>query len=696
VTTAKTRRVAALASVAAIGVAGLALAGPAPQARASGLDIRQVWSVALPDAGAPDLGSSPAVADLAGGPAVVFGDLAGRVYALHLADGSPVTGWPASTFDGGPVDGAVSVLGSTVYVPVGDYATPTTGGYQAIAANPFDDWHQTVPQLPGGPGAFAVIAGLTVGTLQGQPAVFAGSLGQLAGGYNAVTGAPLAGFPFFQADSDQATAAVADLYDNDQPELVYGGASTAGVAYGRTYPNGGHVRVLNQTGGLVCDYLTQQPVSSSPAVGTVLAGGAVGIVASTVSGYNQPGSNLLMGFNSRCGLVWQTSLGGGTLDASPALVDALGNGTLQVAETAHNTGLTSGATYLVNGATGQIIWSTPTLGAALTGPVSVDLGAGHQDLVVTGTGGVQILDGVTGQVLWQAATQNGVVPAMQDSALVTDDPDGAIGITIVGYEISPFQTQVVHYEVAGSNGGVVDEPGAWPEFHHDPQLTGDAGTPAPQLEVPCAAPAHPVGYDLAGADGSVYPLGNLPFCGSALPLPLAQPISGVAPTPDGGGYWLVARDGGVFSFGDARFFGSAAIYRPAAPIVGMAVTPDGGGYWLVGADGGVFSFGDARFFGSAVPYRPAAPIVGMAADPAGGYWLVGADGGVFSFAAPFFGSAVPYRPAAPTVGIMAAPGGAGYWMVGADGGIFTFGAIGFYGSQAGATDGSPVVAGGAR
>jgi hypothetical protein len=129
--------------------------------------------------------------------------------------------------------------------------------------------------------------------------------------------------------------------------------------------------------------------------------------------------------------------------------------------------------------------------------------------------------------------------------------------------------------------------------------------------------------------------------------------------------------------------------------VGMAVTPDGGGYWLVGADGGVFSFGDARFFGSAVPYRPAAPMVGMAADPAGGYWLVGADGGVFSFAAPFFGSAVPYRPAAPTVGVMAAPGGAGYWLVGADGGIFTFGAIGFYGSQAGATDGSPVVAGGA-
>jgi hypothetical protein len=33
---------------------------------------------------------------------------------------------------------------------------------------------------------------------------------------------------------------------------------------------------------------------------------------------------------------------------------------------------------------------------------------------------------------------------------------------------------------------------------------------------------------------------------------LDQPITGMAPTPDGKGYWLVATDGGIFTFGTAR------------------------------------------------------------------------------------------------------------------------------------------------
>jgi hypothetical protein len=68
--------------------------------------------------------------------------------------------------------------------------------------------------------------------------------------------------------------------------------------------------------------------------------------------------------------------------------------------------------------------------------------------------------------------------------------------------------------------------------------------------------------------------------------PLAQPVTGMAATPDGGGYWEVAADGGIFSFGDARFFGSFTGGVPAGGpaymrFVGMARTADGGGYWLV-------------------------------------------------------------------------------------------------------------------
>jgi hypothetical protein len=69
----------------------------------------------------------------------------------------------------------------------------------------------------------------------------------------------------------------------------------------------------------------------------------------------------------------------------------------------------------------------------------------------------------------------------------------------------------------------------------------------------------------------------------------------------------VASDGGLFSFGDARFYGSMGGSPLAEPVVGMASTPDGRGYWEVASDGGLFSFGDARFYGSVAGLPPAGP-----------------------------------------------------------------------------------------
>ena len=60
----------------------------------------------------------------------------------------------------------------------------------------------------------------------------------------------------------------------------------------------------------------------------------------------------------------------------------------------------------------------------------------------------------------------------------------------------------------------------------------------------------------------------------------------------------MSSDGGVFAFGDATFYGSTAPVPLNEPVVGVAAMPDGLGYWLGGADGGVFSFGDAPFAGS--------------------------------------------------------------------------------------------------
>ncbi len=158
-----------------------------------------------------------------------------------------------------------------------------------------------------------------------------------------------------------------------------------------------------------------------------------------------------------------------------------------------------------------------------------------------------------------------------------------------------------------------------------------------------------------------------------------------------GGYWTVNSLGGVTSYGGAPLFGSPVLsgLKVAEPIVGMAATPDGQGYWLVGSDGGIFTFGDATFFGSTGAMHLNRPVVGMAATPDGqGYWLVASDGGIFTFGdATFFGSTGAMRLNQPIVGMAATPDGRGYWLVASDGGIFTYGDATFQGTLGGSANG---------
>ena len=468
-------------------------------------------------------------------------------------------------------------------------------------------------------------------------------------------------------------------------------------------------------------------MQSSPAVGEFLSGKQVGIAFGTGSTFNGASTtNDLIAVNSHCAAQWTDKLDGLT-SSSPALADVLGNGQLQVIE-----GTQAGTVWALNGANGAPLWHTSVGNPVIGSVVTADLtGAGYQDVLVPTTEGLQILDGRSGQIVATLATTTG----LQNSPLVTDDADGNIGITIAGYDTSAGDQGIdEHFEVTRSNGSAVNEGRAWPMFHHDPQLTGSAGTPAPVVQVPCTAPSGtPYGYDMAASDGGIFNYGNLPFCGStgnlvlAAPVvgmalthdaggywevasdggifafddagyygsmggkPLAKPIVGMAATNDGKGYWLVASDGGIFTFGDARFYGSMGGHPLDRPIVGMAATPDGGGYWEVASDGGIFAFGDAKFYGSMGAHHLNRPIVGIAADDAtGGYWEVASDGGIFAFNAPFLGSTGNIALNKPVVGMQALPNGKGYRFVASDGGIFTYGAS-FYGSTGGIHLNKPVV-----
>ncbi len=666
----------------------------------------ETWSTGkLSDDGQPIALSSPTVANLDGQPSVVVGDRRGFVYAYHLGSsspsGTPVAGWP-TTNESGPIDAPASVSPlafglSSVLIGSGNDADPTTGGYQAFGPSGGQLWHTPVvnPPTDGAP-AIGVQAGMSVGTLQGGgPDTVAGSLGQVSYALNAGNGSSLAGWPFFNSDSTHSTAALADLYGTGQNEIIVGGDQTAGEGQGQQYANGGHLRILSGTGNQICRADTNQVVDSSPAVGGFLPGGATGIVVGTGGFF--PGASdtdTVRAYTNLCQLAWSTPVDGNTF-SSPALSDVLGNGSLQVVEgTDQGTG-GSGSVWVLDAATGRPVWVVSNIGRVIGSVVTADLtGGGYDDVIVPTIAGTRIFDGRTGTEIAELSPSLG----LQNAPLVTDDPNGTIGITLAGYTASSLSPngvgEIDHYEIAGSNGAEAVGGGAWPMFHHDPQLTGNAGGTTPIGSIPrCSVPAAAYsGYDLVAADGGIFTYGQMPFCGSTGGLRLNAPIVAMAMAPNTGGYWEVAADGGIFTYGNALFYGSMGGKPLNQPIVGMAATPDGRGYWEVAADGGIFTFGDAGFYGSMGGTRLNQPVVGMSSSTDGhGYRLVAADGGIFTFGdAPFAGSMGGTRLNRPVVGATNDSNSGGYWEVGSDGGVFAFGGVQFYGSTGGITLNAPV------
>jgi hypothetical protein len=320
-------------------------------------------------------------------------------------------------------------------------------------------------------------------------------MGQLASAIENNTGRVQSGFPWFEADSNFATSGAMDPQHVGRDEIVMGGDSTAGVAYGRRYGNGGHIRILrysgnagtgNPAGGLLCQYHTNQVVQSSPAIGRFLRGGAIGIVAGTGAYFaGASDTNKLIAVDQSCHLRWKADLHGLT-GSSPALANVLGNGGLQVIEGTRNAN-GSGRVYALNGATGGVYWSRALPSAVYGGITTADLtGRGYQDVIVPTIGGTYILDGKTGAVVGRI----GVGLGFQNSALVTADSNGRIGITIAGYD-SRNRGVVVHYRVDASDPSRVSLRGTWPMFHHDSRLSGNAGAGTPSSVPPQPASLPP-------------------------------------------------------------------------------------------------------------------------------------------------------------------------------------------------------------
>ncbi len=763
------------AAVLTTGVSYAAAVVEAPNVDASGsISLSLQWQNELNDAPCGAVESSPVLFNDNGSPSVEVGDRQGDLYAFDLTSGAVAPGWNGSTGSGGgagtgcnssaatggekqpayngvqipgspPVDSTASVDPSTgnLLINAGNAAEATDGGYYAYSPGGTEVWNQVVTNPPTDTvNDSGVQASMSV--VPGAGLAEAGSLGQETYALQTGSGVPAPGWPQFSADSVFSTAAVGDLYGVGADDFISGGATSSGFAYGTHYSDGGQLRIRNSHGGLVCHANTTEEVDSSPAVGPILAGGGYGIATGTGSFWAitkgpTADDNTVKVYDTKCNQVWSQTLDGFT-GGSPALADIQGNGGLAVVEgTVRST--TAGSVYAMNAANGTPIWQTNAIGAVYGSVTTADFGEGYQDVIVPTTLGIEILDGRSGQEVAHfddGSNMDGTSGTFgfQNAALVTPEPDGSIGITVAGYhggltDSGAVQGMVQHFEVTGSTSLNADVPGSWPQFHHDAQLTGFAGSGATLAT--CDRPdAAQNGYQTVASDGGIFAFGQ-DFCGSTGSLTLNKPVVGMAAVPGGGGYWLVASDGGIFTYGDAQFYGSTGSLHLNAPVVGMAATPDGRGYWLVASDGGIFTYGDAQFYGSAAS-APGQDIVGMASSPdgqgywevsttgrvfvfgdaifsgdmsgahlngimvgmapdpvTGGYWLIGSDGGVFSFGAPFFGSTGGIHLNQPVVAMQSTGDGYGYWFVASDGGIFAYGDAPFRGSMGGQPLNRPMV-----
>jgi PQQ-like domain len=438
-------------------------------------DFELVWQRNFNGNGSITTGSA-GVADLDGELSVIVGTTDGYAIAMHVADGTTVSGWPYST-SGVAITSTPSVAGTgssaLVYFGVGTSSKPANGGYLALTATGDKAWYRRPHSLPSASSPLrGVMGSLAVGNLQTGSDVVGGSMGQMQLAMRGSDGKTLTGWPWLQADTNFSSPAVAKIFPGSARDYVIeGGDSTAGVAYWSPYKRGGHIRILRPKGysghpypnqGLACQYNTNQVVQSSPAVGPFLAGMADGVVVGTGTFYrNASDTNKVIAINTTCHKIWSRLLNSRTL-SSPALVDLAGTGSLDVVEVSG-----AGRVYALNGEDGVSVWTTD-IGENATGSVTSFQvpGEDYQYILVPGNSGLYVLDGRDGSILTRFGDMR-----LKSSATVTRDPDGSIGITLAGNSSGSI---VQHFRLVGSSVETVQTPGAWPMFHHDPQLTGYA------------------------------------------------------------------------------------------------------------------------------------------------------------------------------------------------------------------------------
>jgi len=421
--------------------------------------------------------SAPTAATVGRVPAIVVGTRTGTLSAFRLSDGAAL--WREKATGGSSINSALSTDGVKLYTTLtGSSGMPGMAAFDlATGKRVWTGWICT--QTP-----CEHLSGPTVGGNQ----LYMGGPGQYVRTFASSSGAGV--WSYHNTDTTNSTPAFANLTGSG-PVVIHTNDQTPNNLVQPPAQSGGHLRIFNASKGMqYCNAnigggpITPGSFNSSAAVGSV--GGAPIIAFGTGASGALP--NQVLAYNSSCQRLWlSTKLGGPTVGA-PIFADVNGNGVPRIIQQVATSDRRT-AIYVLDARTGAVIRKTsPT--DAVTGAqctnyaqgsaasvVTLQTGAAvRQDLVVSaGSCGVLVLDGRT----LARTAQLGRSCAVQNTPVVTRDPDGSVAVTMAGYRAKAGGASegcVFHYSLAGA------QVGSWPQFHHDGQLSGASARSFPAVD----------------------------------------------------------------------------------------------------------------------------------------------------------------------------------------------------------------------
>ena len=472
-------------------LAGCQPSGPAPGSGPTGptpaptAQFTLDWAKPVTDRGNIST-SSPVVVDNGGSPFVVTGDLSARLRAFRLHDGADIAGW-SNVQAGYEIKAPLSSDGSNVYVPVAQDGKDRVPQFKKYRSNGSLAWNTNPSTVYPQPGKGFLLAGMSLARVDGSWRAYGASSGHWVYGFDGGTGAQ--SWAFRNADSTMATPALADLYGLGRPQIITSNDKSAETSADR---NGGHLRIFTPSGRQICSadqtvtgntYASSGYNNSSPVV-TQVGGAPLIVFGSTGPVQSGTGGNQVVAYDANCGRRWSSPVLAGQAKASPTLADVMGTGQPQVIQLVEQLDGSKKypRVYVIDPANGAILSDT---GATLRGyggsnlaytsatsVVTADLnGDGREELFVPASR-VLVLDGRTRRVMQEIDMGGSVI---QNSPVVTAEPDGGVRVTVAGYSGNNghgvYGGTIRSYTASRGALG----PRGWPRFGHDSQLTGRSG-----------------------------------------------------------------------------------------------------------------------------------------------------------------------------------------------------------------------------